>query len=117
MTAAPAAAAPAPMVKAADNAVLAPVDGAVAYPEIVQMQTRAIIEAAINVNKDLATIGFMITLQMIRSAINATAMYPPAFLVFGISNKITVKMIHTIPASPSLVIDIINVSRNEVWIV
>ena len=40
----------------------------------------------------LATIGFKITLQMIKSAINATAMYTPDFLVFGISNKMTVKM-------------------------
>jgi len=65
----------------------------------------------------LATIGFKITLQMIKSAINATAMYTPDFLVFGISNKMTVKMIHTIPASPSFVIATINLSNNGVWIV
>ena len=51
----------------------------------------------------LATRFFMNTLQSSTSANNAAIMITPVFLVFGMISNNTVRMIHMIPASPSLV--------------
>ena len=51
----------------------------------------------------LATRFFMTTLQSSTSASNAAIMITPVFRVFGMISNNTVRMIHMIPASPSLV--------------
>ena len=64
----------------------------------------------------LAISGFNIPLHKIRSTIKADARIYPLFLVFGISSNTIVNKIHTIPALPSFVMLLINMSNNGVLI-
>ena len=64
----------------------------------------------------LAISGFNIPLHKIRSTIKADARINPLFLVFGISSNTIVNKIHTIPALPSFVMLLINMSNNGVLI-